>query len=160
MKLEEFKIEEWCKEFEKACKKPMNDEQGKLMFTLLLNQDQIDGNEEFTKEIDNAHSLSAVLKKRIEAGPFTYSLTNSAFVFIESILDNFGTSTMICAYLQYISHKTGKNVLGLNEICKDAFPLGFPGEEDLQKLWDKQKIQGVPDNALDYNIYGPVIENP
>lgn len=29
MKLEEFKIEEWCKEFEKACKKPMNDEQGK-----------------------------------------------------------------------------------------------------------------------------------
>ena len=156
-RIEDFNIEEWCEKFKAACKNPMSDKQANLLFTVLLNREKIDEDEKFKEEIDKLPSYATVMMKRIEVGPFTYTLSNSALIFLDSLVDNFGTITMVCAYLQYVSHRIGKTELGIKEIGIDAFPFGFPSEEDLQKLWDEQKIDRTPDNALDYKgIYKPL----
>lgn len=50
------------------------------------------------------------------------------------VLDNFGKSTMMAAYLQYIAWKRGIKTIGINEWAQWAFPWGLPTEDEWQKL--------------------------
>ena len=79
--------------------------------------------------------------------------------------NNFGRSTMMANYLQWICHKHHIHKITLNEFCMDVFPMGFPSEEQWCTLWDLQKVDvkclqpgsdfyGSSDNILDYSSCG------
>lgn len=71
---------------------------------------------------------------------------------VAMIADRPGTAVMYCAALHYVHKKTGKPATMQTLI--DAFPMGFPNEEDLRIIWTSQKIDEeetglMTDNWLD-----------
>lgn len=78
------------------------------------------------------------------------------YLFLASdVLDNFGKSTMMAAYLQYIAWKRGIKTIGINEWAQWAFPWVLPTEDEWERLWNAQKIpfdmreDACVDNMLD-----------
>ena len=153
MELKENAVELWCEEFKKRCNTSLNEKQGEVLIVLLLNQENFNKNETIIKEIEDGNSYLTVLARRIKNGNFTYTVTPAGLLFLESLVENFGTSTMICAYLQWVSYKKGIKEFDIDNISKEVFPFGFPSDKDLNELWDMQKVRGeMPDNGLDWRI--------
>jgi hypothetical protein len=76
----------------------------------------------------------------------------------EFVVSNFGISTMVANYLQYVAHKHGLKKIRVVDIGLRAFPNGFPDNDAWQKLWEAQKVPrefweqenySGPDNMLD-----------
>jgi hypothetical protein len=59
---------------------------------------------------------------------------------------------MYCWYLQYESKKRNMKEISFDNFV-EIFPMGFPSEDDLHRLWDAQKVHSErmsSDNLLDY----------
>jgi hypothetical protein len=62
---------------------------------------------------------------------------------------------MYGTYFAYWAKKNNKNKITLNDFCEKIFPFGLPTEEEISKLWIKQKVkcekpEMKSDNLLDY----------
>ncbi len=153
MKIEENSVELWSKEVKKRCNNALSEELNKALITLLLNHKQIDEDEEVKNALENSQSYLSVLYKRITYGGFTYTVTPSGLLFLEAMTHNFGISTMLCAFLQYMSYNLGVKEITINILAKDIFPFGIPSENDWNELQDMQKVRGeFPDNMLDHRV--------
>lgn len=106
-------------------------------------------------------SMATVVYKRVNA-IHTYTITPTVALLSEIVVKSFGNSTMLCAYLQYKAHQLGVKTINAEVFCRDIFPWGVPTEDELQRLWDLQKLDPEllknrksmfkPDNGLDYKI--------
>jgi hypothetical protein len=96
--------------------------------------------------------MPRVIKGRLK-GVLDKDISDHALLFLSSILDSPGKSTMMTACIAY---KLKDSKVTLNNLGMEVFPNGFPTEEQWSKLWESQKVQRVksedPDNMLDYRI--------
>lgn len=155
-------IEEWAKKVEHSKKKELSKEAAKHFMMICLNAKKIDEDNELIADLENKRfGVGSAFWLRVKH-LHTYSVTPSLALFLASdVLDNFGKSTMMAAYLQYIAWKRGIKTIGINEW---AFPWGLPTEGEWQRLWEEQKIpfdmreDTMTDNMLDCpNLFGKSI---
>ena len=121
---------------------PMNDLTSKVMLQLIL------AGEEFTFPSEpELPFIVAVAKKRCEHHAIPAS--DGALLMIAQLCDRPGTVVMYCAVLKALATKLNRAVQ-VPDLC-DAFPMGFPNNDDLITVWDQQKVHdgAGPNNALD-----------
>jgi len=85
---------------------------------------------------------------------FTFKIEDNALIaFIAFNSKTAGNVIMYLTYLQYKCKKNNMKVLDFKTFCH-WFPMGFPSDADLEKVWDSQKVErketGDSDNLLDY----------
>jgi len=146
--------EHFCLEFDKLGREPMSKEVGGMLMQLLM----VEANNLDTPFEDDVPWQIKAVKKRAEV--FNLKISNTAIVFITAVSDgNIGNMIMYVVYLKYLSNKYNIDEVTVTEIASTLFPMGFPSEEDMHMLWDKQKISGSPDNLIDYPSAGETIIN-
>jgi hypothetical protein len=137
----------FAKKFEELKKHKMDDETSKLMIQLTLAPIP-DNDEEM-----NGQFLCQIVTKRFEALGYTMDIKTKLFLAV--LTGSPGTAVMYCHYLAYFCKTHKISHLTFSDFCMQAFPWGFPSDEDLSKLWDEQKVhrnmdQPGTDNLLDY----------
>lgn len=145
----------FCKEFEKLKQHPMS--VGDTEFLLRLMMSKKTSLENCPLKGDEKPFLYQLIEKRIEHC-FTYKITDSRLImFLVIITKSAGTAVMYMAYLQYWCKKHDIKEIDLDIFCEQIFPMGFPIDDDLRKLWyslkvskDKMALGGSSDNLLDY----------
>lgn len=159
------RIEQWAQKVERCKKQELSKEAAEHFIAISLNAKKIDEDQELIADLENKRfgvgSAFWLRVKRLH----TYSVTPSLALFLASaVLDDFGKSTMMAAYLQYIAWKRGIKTIGISEWAQWAFPWGLPTEDEWERLWNAQKIpfdmrEGtMTDNMLDCpNMFGESI---
>lgn len=158
-------IEEWAKKVEHSKKQKLSKEMLKNFIMVQLNAKKIDEDQELIADLENKRfGVGSAFWLRVKH-LHTYSVTPSLALFLAAeVLDNFGKSTMMAAYLQYIAVKRGIKTIGISEWAQWAFPWGLPTEDEWERLWNAQKIpfdmrkDTMTDNMLDCpNLFGKSI---
>lgn len=156
--LNENSVEEWAKLLDKEPKSTsLEKEKMQSIITLALYEETIEENETTEKFFESTPVASA-FRKRIEMfHNYEITKTGMIFLFLAFPKFNFGTSTMMANYLQYISKINNIKKFSIDYLMTSVFPLGVFSEETLQKAWEMQKIKSdnpnsqiESDNMLDY----------
>lgn len=147
---------------------PMTEDETRFMFNILLSKDP-----EFSKEIGELDKESELYKhfeplikgfqmqiflKRLEHLT-SLRITFGAFLIIATHLENAGSAVMHAFYLH--DKLPANTLVNTVEVATNLFPWGFFSEEQLEKIWDAQKVKvddgldecicyGAHDNLLDY----------
>jgi hypothetical protein len=144
---QENSIEElFAKEFEKTKRHPMDKETSEIFLSLVLSQIGT-----FDIPENEKPFLYALMEKRISV-LHDYKLDDRVLIFLSWICKSAGIGVMYCWYLQYESKKRNMKDISFDNFV-EIFPMGFPSEDDLHRLWDSQKVlsKGMgSDNLLDY----------
>lgn len=154
MELTENAVELWCEEFERRCRTSRTNPEDRIFLDMILRtKDILDKDETRVPELLESSPYLEALWKR-SASLFTYTLTPSALLYLGTMVTSFGISTMVCAYLQWISHKRGIKTFDVKILGTVVFPNGFPRDIDLRDLWEMQKVRTRTgsDNGLDWGI--------
>lgn len=146
---QENAVEEYfCKPFSKLQKHEMDKETTGFLITLLMSKDK-------QKELPEKEKpfLMKLIEQRIK-GCFSFDIKDTRLIlFITIIAKSAGTAVMYLTYLQWCCKQKGYKEIDLEKFC-ELFPMGFPNETDLQKVWDGQKVERDngkgSDNLLDY----------
>jgi hypothetical protein len=144
-------IEElFAKEFEKTEKHPMDEFTTEMLVKLHLSK-----NTSYAIPEGEKPFLYKLMEKRIEV-LHDFELDERTLLFLCCICKSAGVSVMYIWYLQYKSKKRNIKEISLESFC-EIFPVGFPSEDDLHRMWDNQKVlvKGMgSDNLLDYPYAG------
>lgn len=146
--------EHFCKEFEKIMSRDsmmlrtMDDFETEMLLMLLDSKpvalDKI--------AVKDKQPLYDIIEKRIKY-VYTFKVVDARVIlFLACVTKRAGISVMYLAYLQYICKKQNIRELSFDKLTMDIFPDGFPKEEALKYVWDKQKVKrdSGSDNLLDY----------
>lgn len=153
-------VEEWAKSVASKNMRPLTEKEATEFMKYFMSQKDLDKDKELIEILDQKKGgYSSVLWLRIKYH-HTFSITPSLCVYLgENIIKNFGMSTMIANYLQYIAKEIGIKKIGFDEWCMFAFPMGHPTDKSWEELWDAQKLDSEArqedryrycDNVLDY----------
>lgn len=132
----------------------MNEETGKLLIQMMVGGEMpMDAIPEKEKP-----QLYRIIESRTRAC-FTMEIKDPrVIIFLMQISKNPGNAIMYLAFFQWYCYKNNKPVLTIEDIC-EAFPMGFPSEDDMLKVWDSQKVKkeqghnnegNFSDNLVDY----------
>jgi hypothetical protein len=152
------KFNNWCEEFSKAKTEPMSDEITKVFLIAVISKR--DGLSVTNKGIEDEF-LYKVIDKRAEH--INLKIDDYTKVFLMFLTKSPGTAVMFLYYLKYVVEKTklslNSEVFSLQpnieidmERLSVLYPLGFPTESELERLWDLQKVSSEhnhSDNLLD-----------
>ncbi len=137
----------FCEPFDKAQRVPMSKESTEFLMWLLRSEKLRD----FTEK--KKPFIMKVIESRLKTW-FSFSIRDSRLtLFIAIISKTPGTAIMYLTYLQYWCKKNETEEIDLNKFCREIFPMGFLSKEDLEKIWDGQKVlreKEGSDNLLDY----------
>jgi hypothetical protein len=107
---------------------------------------------------DQKPHLYKIIEKRVEV-LFNFKISDDRLtIFLTQISQTPGTAVMLLWYLQWWCKENNKRELDLDFFCEEIFPFGFPSREDLQKVWDGQKLIDAG-NLVDYTSAGQSILN-
>lgn len=124
---------------------PMTVDQSKAF----INMNFLERDEQSAKGLAAAMSndfLWQVISKRADLYKLKYTVP--MLVFVRFLCSNPGTAVMWVHALKRLELKQGVTVN--MEVLAHAFPMGFPTDAALHKLWDEQKGLGeAKDNYLD-----------
>lgn len=156
-KIEPNSIELWAIETDKEFKKsqlPMNDEQSHAFVSCCMNQKVMDDDKDVVEKLEKKQlGYSSVFWNRVKYC-HTYTVSPSLALFMGFVARSFGEVTIYANYLQYKAHQYNQKHIDINFISMHCFPMGFPSEEVMHKVWDAQKVErknfGDSDNLLDY----------
>lgn len=77
----------------------------------------------------------------------------NASLFIASLIKSFGESTIYMSYVMLCAHRSGVRSITLKFLTEKVFPFGVFSDEQLDEMWDRQKVQGsFTGNLLDDNL--------
>lgn len=100
--------------------------------------------------------LYQLIEKRLEV-VLKFKINDSRLIlFLMQVTETPGKAVMMLWYLQWWCHTKNMTELDLDTFCRDIFPMGFPSDEDLSKVWNEQKIIGAG-NLVDYTSAGQSI---
>lgn len=161
-----IRIERWAQEVERCKKREFTKEEAKDFLKMSIYAEEVDAHcGDYVKDLeDKKLGLASAFWLRIEH-LYTYHITPSLTMFLTAyVITNFGISTMMAAYLQYVAQRHGVKHIGFREFSAWAFPMGVPTDGEWERLWNLQKIpleereSGASDNTLDYpEVYGKSI---
>lgn len=143
MKKEQNAVELWAKEVESCEKREMTQEEAMnyLRYSFAESKGLSDDAEKEIKELleKGQGGMASVVYKRAKY-VLGYEISVSLAVFLGTILDNFGKSTMMASYLLYVAKKRGVHVVTTKEFGMIAFPMGLPTDKEWERLWTLQKL--------------------
>lgn len=165
-------IEKWAEKLSKLPVRRMTDEEVQFYVTIFFNENKINNDNKILDDLEKRKAgMASVLWLRVKH-LHTYKITPSLALFLGgTIIKNFGISTMVASYLQYISHKHNLDVISVKEWNAIVFPNGYPTNESWDEAWDLQKItpetrkeygisDDLTDNILDYFHFSEPVRNP
>lgn len=140
-----------CKPIDRL-NKSYNDEDLKKLCTVFAADVKNEMKEELKDFIDK-NFLPQVIKKRI-AACVKYIMDDKGICLLSYVAQSPGNAVMLIYYLAYWGRVHNKKEINFYTMCMDIFPTGFPSQEDLTVIWDKQKVKtgGMhgSDNLVDY----------
>ncbi len=148
--------EHFCKPFEQADKHEMSIADTGDLLLLASSKNTFSNWPLLEKE---KPFLYKVIEQRVQAC-FTFKITDCRLImWLCMISKSPGTAVMYLAYLQYWCKKNNVKEIDIDIFCEKVLPSGYPSEEDLQEIWDAQKVIRTKtkgdifpgsDNLLDY----------
>ena len=145
-------VENWAKEVEKLPTRELTEDEAEKFLMSSMAEKRVGDDKELIQLLDEKKGgMASVVWLRIKYC-HTYSITPALAVYLGEIITNFGISTMMCNYLQYMAHKHKLKVITCKDWGLKIFPMGFISDTDWQKAWDMQKIindNEGSDNMLD-----------
>lgn len=149
-----YDVENWAKEVEKFSPRQLTEEEAKVFLMCSMSEKKLGDDKELIQLLDEKKGgMASVIWLRIKYC-HTYSITPALAVYLGEIVTNFGISTMMCNYLQYMANKHKLKVISCKDWGLKIFPHGYFHDEDWQKAWELQKINAEgegSDNMLDYS---------
>ena len=149
-----YDVENWAKEVEKFSTRQLTEDEAKKFLILSMAEKRVVDDKELIQLLDEKKGgMASVIWLRIKHC-HTYSITPALAVYLGEIITNFGMSTMMCNYLQYMAHKHKLKVITCADWGLKIFSRGYFRDEDWDNAWKLQKIipEGVgSDNMLDYS---------
>lgn len=130
-------IEDWCKNVDQAEKREMTEDEAKIFIACFMQEKKMSHDPELMKLLESKENYASVLWNRLKI--HTVDVSPVVCLFLGYHITNFGISTMVANYLQYVAHKCRIKKIGMNDVGMKVFPHGFPTEETWRKLWDMQK---------------------
>lgn len=125
--------------------KPMAIEQSKAFISMNFLERDEQGAKGLAADLSKDF-LWNVIQKRADLYKLKYTIP--MLVFVRFLCTTPGTAVMWVHALLRLQQKTKEKITTTSLAV--AFPVGFPTEDTLQKLWDAQKgIGGAKDNYLD-----------
>ena len=134
-----------CKAMDKLTQNGMNTELCKLLITLSCGE---------IKDIPDSELpfISQLIKKRIENG-HDYTIDMKLLLFLSEISQTPGKAVMYIWYLQYKSKELGIKAWDMDNFIFKIFTNGFFSDEDLNEVWEAQKVSGGS-NLVDHYSAG------
>lgn len=141
----------WAEKVSELPVRKMTEEEVEFYMKVFFNEKELNNDNVIIDALEKKKAgMASVLWLRIKH-LHTYRITPSLALFLgNSIIKNFGTSTMIANYLQYIAYKHNLDVISVKEWNEIVFPNGYPTDESWNKAWDLQKI--TPEIRKEYGI--------
>lgn len=138
MKRSSHAIEDWAKVVAQIKKEEMTTDEMRLFITCYTREEDMSKDPELMKLLESNDNYASILWNRLKCC-HTVEVSPAACLFLGYHITNFGISTMVANYLQYVAHKCRIKKIGMNDVGMKVFPHGFPTEETWRKLWDMQK---------------------
>lgn len=133
----DFNIQDWCDQFKALPQEPMSNELTTIFLAVMM------GNVD--REVLESMFTYKVIVARSEA--LGLEMEDSVRDFLACLCKSPGTVTM---YLSLLRQEQANGNRITMSFWSDLFPMGYPSEDNLQELWDAQKVAGAPlGNALD-----------
>lgn len=161
-------LEHIFKDLDSSRRQPMTTGQATFLLQIMLLERNMQSLEKAYKEFKKDSWVLQAVEKRID-GCLTVKISKAVQMYIVYHVDGIiGSALMYVYYMQFWATFHGK---GLKEITYQIFmsrifPRSFFSEKDMQKIWDKQKVDreicGGSDNLIDYTtaaktiLFGPV----
>lgn len=149
-----YDVENWAKEVEKFPTRQLTEDEAKTFLMSSMAEKRVGDDKELIQLLDEKKGgMASVVWLRIKHC-HTYSITPALAVYLGEIISNFGISTMMCNYLQYMAHKHKLKVITCKDWGLKIFPMGYISDSDWEKAWNLQKINAEgegSDNMLDYS---------
>jgi len=104
-----------------------------------------------------------IIEKRIE-NCHSFRITDARLlIYLTYISISAGNAIMYLWYLQAHCKERNIDSLNLDDFCLNVFPWGLPPHEDLQTVWDGQKVKRpnnsfASDNLVDYSSAGESLQ--
>jgi hypothetical protein len=143
-----------CKPIKELNFTPMSDELTKIFVEFAIRNEE-DAQKMIDSDKENMLWSYHALVKRVKF-LLTINIDKRSLLFLTFVYEgNIGKLIMLVYYMQYVCfQKNIKEVRFNEEFSMILFPLGFPDEKDLHKIWESQKVskgKGNSDNLLDYS---------
>lgn len=148
-----YDVENWAKEVEKFSTRQLTEKEAETFLMCAMSEKRVDNKDLIQLLDEKKGGMASVIWLRIKHC-HTYSITPALAVYLGEIITNFGISTMICNYLQYMAYKHELQVITCKDWGMKIFPMGYISDSDWEKAWNLQKIipeNGESDNMLDYS---------
>lgn len=132
-------IEKWAEWLDSQPKHtPMTDSQSKVFISATLSEDKIETDANAMQMVaPKQQNYASMFYNRVKCC-HSYEVTIAVALFISTLIDRPGVSTIYANYLQYKAFKMGKKKLTMNDIAF-IWPFGLFSSETLELAWDKQK---------------------
>jgi len=121
-----------------------------IFFAMTSPPDKID---EMYESIKKEYMILSILEDRLKN--LGCKLDKASLILMSISCSTPGEAVMYSCYLSYKMKELGLDLLTIETICTDIFPMGFFTQETLKKHWDLQKVNTKgntgSDNLLDYN---------
>jgi len=143
-----------CKAIEKCDRVEMDKDLFETFIMLIMAKDK-----KFEIPEKEKPFIYQVIEKRIKHC-YTFKTNDPRLImFLSALAVKPGTAILYLWYLQYWCKKNSVKEIDLDIFGTRIFPLGFPSEETMHKIWDSQKVNrdsatGGSDNLVDYNDAG------
>lgn len=130
----------FCVEMEKLRCHPMDEDHSKMLITLLFasRSPMKPEMEAIVKEIEEKSLAFKIIKSRLLGLGYEPDVT--LLMFMSTMVDNPGSAVMYAHYLAYKGKKHSVRKIDIQFMCERVFPIGFPTDEDMSKVWDMQKV--------------------
>lgn len=125
MKRSPHAIEDWAKLVASIKKEEMTTDEMRLFITCYTHEEDMNNDQELMKLLESKDNYASVLWNRIKAC-HTYEVSPALCLYLGKVISNFGISTMIANYLQFVAHEHGLKKICMNDFGMYAFPNGFP----------------------------------
>ncbi len=136
---------EWVAEFKKLPQHAMDDQVARIFMAMSIAE--MSGNLNGLDEMEQLF-LCRVISTRAQT--INLSISRHAVVFLSFLTRNPGAAVM---YLYFLRNEQRKNNTNVSmDVITNLFPDGFPSDDELQDMWNKQKIEvgGRECNLLDF----------
>lgn len=128
-------------------------ESAKILIRLLMREiDDPNFPEDMWEELSNMTHIHLAVEKRL-SWIYQFRLSRYAITWMTLSFKNIGDCIVILAVIQCAVHEHPElknKELTVSDLSRYVIPDGYPTESDRRLIWDKQKVDLVPDNMVDH----------
>jgi len=134
----------FCKPLDRKGVREMTKEESTFYVRLLMHEES--SSHEIVIDPKETPFFVKIAKSRLESF-LTVEISDMVASLLCFIAKNSAEVVMMMAYTQYKAKERGLRKIRAKEIA-EIFPMGFPSSSSLKEVWEGQKVERSPNNAL------------